>query len=94
MYIGTDLIEKNGVYSIMDQIDFTFGIDPLTLPYQTKYGVNYSDCIDNNVLMYTLTNCLDRLESNITLTSLNVNDNLKSIEMELSYNNITLQKEL
>lgn len=40
MYIGTDLIAKNGLAEIIDKLDFTFSIYPNSIPFQNKYGVS------------------------------------------------------
>lgn len=39
MYIGTDLLEKDGLSEKIDKLDFTFSIHPKSIPFLRRYGV-------------------------------------------------------
>lgn len=95
MYIGLDLTEKSGVNSVIDKIDFTFGISSYSIPYLDIYGIDYSDSYNVEVLLTTLTNGITRLGiDNLKISNLDINKQNKQIYMTLDYNGQSISRRL
>lgn len=95
MYIGTDLLEKIGVYSLIDSLDFTFGISTNSIPYQTKYGIDYKDSFSKDILLNSISNGIKKLNNNdLKLVKLDIDDSNRKINLVLDYNGNTFIKSL
>lgn len=93
MYIGTNLVEKSGVNTVMDKLDFTFAISEYSVPYTDSYGVDYSNAYNNELLIQKMTDVINKLGlSNIKLDSLEVDSIGRKIDMKITYNGKSLTK--
>ena len=93
MYIGTNLTKKQSVDSVIDKIDFSFKISKYSIPYDTNYGIDYTNCADENILLFNISSGLSNLGiPNLRLESLNLSD--RKIEAVIDYNGEKLSEEL
>lgn len=95
MYIGTDLVEKSGTFSVIDKIDFSFGISKYSVPYQDIYGIDYSDAYNKDVLKMLLVSGINNLQiDGLSLNGITLDSRNKKIGMVLDYNGQSINKEL
>ena len=94
MYIGTNLQEKTGLQAVIDELDFTLGISQNSIPYLTKYGIDFSDNVSKEGLEILINNAISKLSSGIRLVNLEVDSDSRQINMILNYNNENITKAL
>jgi hypothetical protein len=70
MYLSTSLNTLSGIRIVEDKVNFTYGIKPDSIPYNTNYGIRIRNNSDKSNIRTSCEEVLSKLKDN----SLSVSD--------------------